>query len=67
MPTCKKWLIPLHQFGYEWDLSRVRSTMEGSQAFAEKDGEASLVAQFPGTPEFKEVEEAVQKWLEEAV
>lgn len=41
--------------------------MEGSQAFAEKDGEASLVAQFPGTPEFKEVEEAVQKWLEEAV
>lgn len=48
-------------------LFRVRSTLEGSQAFAEKDGEASLVAQFPGTPEFQEVEAAVQKWLADNV
>eukprot|EP00892_Ulva_mutabilis_P009903 jgi/Ulvmu1/7285/UM035_0073.1 len=45
----------------------VRSTLEGSQAFAEKDGEASLVAQFPGIPEYSEVESAVKGWLADAV
>lgn len=42
---------------------RVRSTLEGAQAFAEKDGEASLVAQFRTMPGYEEVEKAVQKWL----